>query len=127
MHIRPLGYDSESDELDLLIDVEAPVAAEAIPLDAGIYIRCEPASGRVVGAFVRGYSHLIRRLHAGEPVPMDKAKAAGLVEVFEGVVTWLTEAEKLSGQLIKHLGAPPEQRELVESLLELHATVTSAA
>ena len=127
MQIRPLGYDPESDELDLLIDTDLSVPAEAVPLDAGIYIRRERVSGRVVGAFVRGYSHLIRRLHAGETVPMEVARAAGLAQEFQEIVSWLTETANLSERLMKRLGALPEQRELLESLLELHATTTSDA
>lgn len=38
MKIRSLGYDPEADELDLLIDVNAPVPAEVIPIGEGIYI-----------------------------------------------------------------------------------------
>ena len=60
MKIQALGYDSEADELDLLIDTDVPQPAEAIPLDAGVYIRRDPESGRVVGAFVRGYTSFLQ-------------------------------------------------------------------
>ena len=116
-------YDPESDELDLLIDVEAPVPAEAIPLDVGVYIRREHSSGHVVGAFVRGYSHLICRLHAGEPVPTGMARAAGLTQEFQEIVMWLTAMVDLSDQLVKHLRTLPEQSGMVEGLLKVHASV----
>lgn len=123
MRIRPLDYDPESDELDLLIDVEAPVPAEVVPLDAGVYIRRERSSGRIVGAFVRGYSHLIHQFYAGEPVPVDMARAAGLTQEFQEIVAWLTETVDLSGRLVKHLRALPEQGEMVEDLFKVHASV----
>jgi hypothetical protein len=118
-----LDYELESDELDLLIDVEAPVPAEVVPLDAGVYIRRERGSGRVVGAFVRGYSHVIRQLHAGEPMPMDGARVAGLVHEFQEIVTWLTETVDLSDRLVRHLKVLPEQGDMVEDLLKVHASV----
>lgn len=53
--IRSLGYDPESDEMDLLIDSIASQTAESIPLGAGVYIPRAFESGKIVGAFIRGY------------------------------------------------------------------------
>jgi len=60
MNILSLGYDVEADELDLLIDTDSLVPAESVPIDEGIYIRMDRNSGKIVGAFVRGYSNFIR-------------------------------------------------------------------
>ncbi len=121
MRIRSLGYNPESDELDLLIDAEQPVPAEAVPVDAGVFIRREWRTGQVVGAFIRGYSHLARRLHTGEPIPDEMAQAVELSEVFHAIVAWLRRTDDLSQLLIHHLGVLPQQHELVEALLDLHA------
>ena len=64
--IRSWGYDPESDELDLLINVDKPQAAESIETDAGIYVRRDFASGQVVGALVRGYRRFAKQVQRGE-------------------------------------------------------------
>jgi len=48
MKILSLGYNTEADELDLLIDTDFPVPAESIPIDEGIYIRVDKNSGKVM-------------------------------------------------------------------------------
>ena len=91
MDIRLLAYDSESDELDLLIDEKSPIPAESIPVGHGIYIRREPSSGRVIGAFIRGYSHLLRKVHTGGQVSDEGAKQLGVQEAFQAVVRWIRD------------------------------------
>jgi hypothetical protein len=89
MYISLLAYDSENDELDLLIDEKSPVPAESVPVGEGIYIRRELSSKRVVGAFIRGYSHLLKKLHTGGQVSDEGAKQVGVHEAFQPVVQWL--------------------------------------
>jgi hypothetical protein len=89
MYIGLLAYDAESDELDLLIDAKIPMSAESIPVGEGIYIRREPASGRVVGAFIRGYSHLRKKVCMGEQVSDEDAKRLGVHEAFRAILQWM--------------------------------------
>ena len=89
MYISLLAYDSESDELDLLIDDKPPMSAESIPVGEGIYIRRDPSSGRVVGAFVRGYSHLLKKVRTGGQMSDEGAKRLGVQEAFQAVVQWV--------------------------------------
>jgi hypothetical protein len=89
MHISFLAYDSQRDELDLLIDVKSPMPAESIPAGEGIYIRRDPSSGRVVGAFIRGYSHLHKIVHAGGKMSDEDAKRLGVHEAFQSVIQWV--------------------------------------
>ena len=56
MLIRELAYDTESDELDLLIDLLEPEEAETIPTGDDIFLRRSLISGRIVGAVVANYS-----------------------------------------------------------------------
>lgn len=91
MRIHPLGYDSEADELDLLIDAEAPVPAESVPVGEGIYVQCEPSSGRVVGAFIRGYSYFLKRVHASGQISNAEAERQGLREVFQAILQWVRD------------------------------------
>lgn len=92
MEIRSLGYDPEADELDLLIDTEEPVPAEAVPVGNGMYIRCEPSSGHVVGAFIRGYSHLIERIRSGEEISVEEDMKAEFSQVFRSILEWAEHA-----------------------------------
>jgi len=91
MDIQALAYDSEADELDLLIDTKSPMPAEAVPVGEGIYIRRELASGRVVGAFIRGYSHLIKKLRTGGRVSDREAKRLEVHEAFQAVLHWVCD------------------------------------
>jgi len=118
MKIQALGYDPEADELDLLINVEEPQPAEAIPVDAGVYIRREPDSGRVVGAIIRGYTKFLRALLAQQKVPTEEAAKAGLEKELSAIVEWQRTALQLSRDLREHLGTPSvkEQHALVETL-----------
>jgi hypothetical protein len=89
MEIRLLAYDSESDELDLLINMKSPIPAESIPVGEGIYIRREMASGHVVGAFIRGYSQLRKKVDTGGQVSDEGAKRLGVQEAFLAVIEWI--------------------------------------
>jgi hypothetical protein len=119
MKIQALGYDPEADELDLLIDTEAPQPAEAIPLNAGVYIRRDPESGRVVGAFIRGYTNFLRAMLTGQEIPAEEAAQAGLEKEFNAILEWQRQALRLSRDLLAHLGARSgkDRYALVETLL----------
>ena len=121
MKIRSLGYDSETDELDLLIDVDRPVPAESVPIDAGIYVRRERESGRVVGAIIRGYSHFLERLRANQPISRKQAEAAGLAHVLDAIIAWQREVDALSQDLAIRLGDWERQWELLETLTKTPA------
>ena len=119
MKIQALEYDPEADELDLLIDVEVPQPAEAVPLDAGVYIRRDPDSGRVVGAFIRGYTNFLRAMLAEQEIPAVEAAEAGLEKEFSAILEWQRKALRLSRDLLAHLGARSgkDRHALVETLL----------
>ena len=119
MKIQSLGYDAEADELDLLIDSEAPQPAETMPVDAGICFRREINSGRIVGAVIRGYGDFLRAVLDGRIFPATEAEGAGLEKEFVAVIAWQREALRLSHDLITHLGiaAKQDQKTLVETLL----------
>ncbi|MBM4257124.1 MAG: hypothetical protein FJ147_14645 [Deltaproteobacteria bacterium] len=119
MNIRALDYDPETDELDLLIDTDAPQAAESIPIDAGVYIRRDVNSGQVVGAMIRGYTNLLRSVFAGRSIEPLEAKKAGLEKEFVAILAWQREAIRLSRDLRTHLGTSlgKPQQALLETLL----------
>jgi hypothetical protein len=119
MKIQALGYDPEADELDLLIDTNVPKLAEAVPLDAGVYLRRDPESGQVVGAIIRGYTNFLRMLLAEQEIPADEAAQAGLEKEFRAILEWQRQALRLSRDLLIHLGARSEKdrHALVETLL----------
>ena len=119
MKILSLGYDIEADELDLLIATNFPVPAESIPVDEGIYIRVDKNSGKVVGAFIRGYSNFIKRVRENRIAPSSVTIQAGFLAEFEAIVNWQREIDSLSHELIKHLGYPKQQRELIETLINV--------
>ncbi len=118
--IRSAGYDPESDELDLLIDTEQPHAAEAVPLDGGVYIRRDFETGAIVGAFIRGYRQFARDIAEGKVLTYDLAEPS-LREVFNAILVWQREVGSLSNELASHLGTWPPQDELLEVLLERQA------
>ena len=89
MYISLLAYDAESDELDLLINAKSPMPAESIPAGEGIYIRRDPSSGQVVGAFIRRYSHLLKKVHTRGQVSDEGAKELGVHEAFQAVLQWV--------------------------------------
>jgi len=117
MKILSLGYNIEADELDLLIDTDSPVPAESIPIDEGIYIRIDKKSGKVVGAFIRGYSNFITKVRENRIAPSSVTIEAGFLAEFEAIVNWQSEIDLLSHELIEHLGYPQQQRELLETLI----------
>ena len=119
MNIRALGYDPETDELDLLIEADAPQAAESIPVDAGVYIRRDVNSRKVVGAMIRGYTDFLRSVFVGRPIESTEAKKAGLEKEFAAILAWQREAIRLSRDLRMHLGTSlgKPQQALLETLL----------
>ena len=119
MKILSLGYDVETDELDLLIDNDSPVPAESVPIDEGIYIRTDKNSGKIVGAFIRGYSNFIKRVRENQIAPSSVTIKAGFWAEFEAIVNWQREIDSLSHELIEHLGYPKQQRELIETLINV--------
>ena len=56
MLIRELVYDTEADELDLLIDTLQPEPAEVIPIGDDVFLRRSIESGKIVGATIANYS-----------------------------------------------------------------------
>ena len=56
MLIRELAYDTESDELDLLIDTFSPEPAEVISIGNDIFLRRSIKDSRIVGATIANYS-----------------------------------------------------------------------
>jgi hypothetical protein len=119
MKIQALGYDPEADELDLLIDADTPQPAEAVPLDAGVYLRRDPESGRVVGAFVRGYTSFLQAVMTKQKISSTEASKAGLDKEFAAIVNWQRKALRLSHDLLAHIGASSREKQqaLVETLL----------
>ena len=93
MKILSLGYDIEADELDLLIDTDSPVSAESVPIDEGIYIRMDRNSGKIVGAFIRGYSTFIKRVRENQIAPSSVTIKAGFLAEFEAIVNWQRETD----------------------------------
>ncbi|MCX7840638.1 MAG: hypothetical protein N2559_14480 [Anaerolineae bacterium] len=116
-HIRSLGYDAESDELDLLINADSPREAEAVALDAGVYVRRDFQTGQVVGAFIRGYQQFARRVAEGKPIPTPIAEQKGLGDVFQAIVEWQHQVGVLSHELAAHLGTWPPQDQLMQVLV----------
>jgi|GEM_PF-1638161 hypothetical protein len=115
--IRSLGYDSESDELDLIINADRPQAAEAVPIDAGIYIRRDFKNGQIVGAFIRGYQRFARQVAEGRAISGELAEREGLGEAFRAIVAWQRKVGALSHELAAHLGAWPPQDKFMEILV----------
>ena len=107
--IRSLGYDSESDELDLRINTTEPQAAEAIEADAGIYVRRDFATRQVVGAFIRGYRRFAEQVQHGELQTLPVAERAGLREVVQAIIVWQREVGQLSRALAERLQEWPPQ------------------
>lgn len=121
IRIRSLGYDPESDNLDLLINSNRPVPAYAVPVGAGVYIRREFDSHRVVGAIIDGYQDFAACVRRGEPISADLAAQEGLVEELEAIVAWQQEVDALSRGLVTHLGDLARQQELLETLIKVPA------
>ena len=115
--IRSLGYDMESDELDLLINAASPRAAESVSLDAGVFIRRDFGNGDIVGAFIRGYQQFARQVAENQPISNELAAREGLGEVFEAIVRWQREVGALSHELAAHLGAWPPQDQFMQILV----------
>jgi hypothetical protein len=56
MLIRELAYDTDEDQLDLLIDAFEPEEAEVVPLGDDIFLRRSIKTGKIIGATVANYS-----------------------------------------------------------------------
>ena len=56
MLIRELAYDTDDDQLDLLIDSLVPVSSETIPVGDDIFVRRSVETGKIVGATIENYS-----------------------------------------------------------------------
>ncbi len=56
MLIRELAYDTDEDQLDLLIDALEPEASEMIPVGDDIFLRRSIETGKIVGAVIENYS-----------------------------------------------------------------------
>ena len=93
MKILPLGYNSEADELDLLINTDLPSPAESIPIDEGIYMRIDKNSSEVIGAFIRGYSNFIKKVQENQIALSSATIEAGFEAEFEAIVNWQREQE----------------------------------
>ncbi|RKY62338.1 MAG: hypothetical protein DRP95_01715 [Candidatus Latescibacterota bacterium] len=104
MEVNFLDYDPEADELDLLIDVDRPVPAESVHVENGVYIRCEPTSGRIVGAFIRGYSGFLRRLRSSS-LPEMREGEGRLYEAYCEVLKWVMSIpERMVRDIIRNCG-----------------------
>ncbi len=84
MLIRELAYDTEADELDLLIDTFKPEPAEVIPIGNDIFLRRSIKDGKIVGATIANYS-----LWHPEPLAVKELKPQ-YVEVREHIIRYLT-------------------------------------
>lgn len=116
--IRSLGYDPESDELDLLINSDAPQPAEAIALGHGVYIRRAFENGEIVGAMIRGYEQFAREVGSKNIVASENLSPKELSEIFEAIVQWQGEVGLLSHQLAEHLEAWPPQDSFLQVLVK---------
>jgi len=84
MLIRELAYDTEADELDLLIDTFKPEPAEVIPIGNDIFLRRSIEDGKIVGATIANYS-----LWHPEPLAAEELKLQ-YAEVREHIIIYLT-------------------------------------
>ena len=84
MLIQELAYDTEADELDLLIDSLKPEPAEVIPIGNDIFLRKSIKNGKIVGATIANYSLWYPKLSAIEEL---KPRYA---EVREHIIIYLT-------------------------------------
>lgn len=112
--IIALDYDAEADELDLLVNAAAPRAAEAIPLDAGVYARRDFKTGVIVGAFIRGYAQFSRDVAENKPLELSIAEKEGLGDFLSAVIAWQQDVGTLSQELASHVGKWPPQNQLLQ-------------
>ena len=112
--IVALEYDAEADELDLLVNASVPRAAEAIPLDAGVYARRDFKTGAIVGAFIRGYTQFSRNVSENKPIEFQNAKSVGLEELMSAIIAWQRDVGTLSQELASHVGKWPPQDQLLQ-------------
>jgi hypothetical protein len=112
--IIALEYDAEADELDLLVNASAPRAAEAIPLDAGVYARRDFETGDIVGAFIRGYAQFSHNVSENKPIEMQNARSLGLEEFMSAILAWQRDVGTLSQELASHVGKWPPPNQLLQ-------------
>ncbi len=63
MKITDYHYYPESDELDLVINVDKPRAAISVPLeDEFFFLRVDPETNEIVGATILNASHYLAQL-----------------------------------------------------------------
>ena len=120
MKIQALGYDPESDELDLLINADAPQSAEAVPLDAGVYIRRDPESrARSLARSSVGILLFCDLYLQSRKSLRQKQARWVLTKEFAAIVDWQRKALRLSHDLLAHIGSSSrkDQQVLVETLL----------
>ena len=84
MLIKELAYDTEVDELDLLIDTFQPEPAETIPLGNDIFLRRSVKSQQIVGAVIANCSLWQPDRFPSLPVDSDLAK------VQDGILRYLS-------------------------------------
>ena len=84
MLIRELAYDTEADELDLLIDSLKPEPAEVIPIGNDIFLRRSIKDGKIVGATIANYS-----LWYPKPSAVEEFKPQ-YAEVHEHIIRYFT-------------------------------------
>jgi len=89
MLIRELAYDTEVDELDLLIDTFRPEPAEVIPIGNDIFLRRSIKDGKIVGATIANYS-------LWHPEPLAKDIQPQFADVREHILRYLTVKYKIS-------------------------------
>ncbi|MCA9952498.1 MAG: hypothetical protein KDE48_22765 [Anaerolineales bacterium] len=117
--IHSLGYDVESDELDLLINYAAPQPGYAIDIGNGVLVRRHMETDQIVGAIIRGYKRFAEAVRHNKPFHWQLAHEENLEDVIQAIVTWQSDIDNLSQTLAHKLGANQLQYSLVETLLAL--------
>jgi len=57
-----------------------------MPIGEGTYIRRDRSSGRVVGAFIRGYCQFLRKVQENQPIKSEGAAAAGFSDELAAII-----------------------------------------
>lgn len=89
MLIRELAYDTEADELDLLIDTIKPEPSEAIPIGNDIFLRKSIKNGEIVGVTIANYS-------LWQPEPVDKKLKSQYADIRKHIIRYLAVKYKTS-------------------------------
>ncbi len=117
--IHSLGYDVESDELDLLINYSTPQPGYAIDIGNGVLVRRHMETEQIVGAIIRGYRQFAEAVRQNEPFHWQLAREKNLEDIAQAIVNWQSDIDDLSQTLAHKLGANQLQYSLVETLLAL--------